>query len=155
MPKSKLKNVAKKCILIQSRNNDRKFLAADLEYNNLEYKFLTKTCGCLTITSIKINKLNLLSTFSQEAHVIIKSEKNDNGWLNASNLFTQVANKAISIFEATYSNCIGVFAFNNSTNYSAFASNALYTKNMNLYPNDKQSKLYDSWFNNEQNKQIT
>ncbi|CAG8647591.1 14551_t:CDS:2 [Cetraspora pellucida] len=37
MPKSKLKNVAKKCILTQSRNNDGKFLAADSEYNNLEY----------------------------------------------------------------------------------------------------------------------
>ncbi|CAG8612639.1 11792_t:CDS:2 [Dentiscutata heterogama] len=37
MPKSKLKNAAKKCILTQSRNNDRRFLATDLEYNNLEY----------------------------------------------------------------------------------------------------------------------
>ncbi|CAG8757606.1 8460_t:CDS:2, partial [Racocetra persica] len=37
MPKSKLKNAAKKCILTQSRNNDGRFLAADSEYNNLEY----------------------------------------------------------------------------------------------------------------------
>ncbi|CAG8505801.1 17276_t:CDS:2 [Dentiscutata heterogama] len=37
MPKSKLKNAAKKHILIQSRNNDGRFLAADPEYNNLEY----------------------------------------------------------------------------------------------------------------------
>ncbi|CAG8587066.1 33051_t:CDS:2 [Racocetra persica] len=37
MPKSKLKNAAKKHIFTQSRNNNRRFLAADPEYNNLEY----------------------------------------------------------------------------------------------------------------------
>ncbi|CAG8794745.1 10871_t:CDS:1, partial [Cetraspora pellucida] len=40
MPKSKFKNVVKKCILIQSKNNDERFLFADPEYNNLEYSNL-------------------------------------------------------------------------------------------------------------------
>ncbi|CAG8554458.1 17342_t:CDS:1, partial [Dentiscutata heterogama] len=37
MPKSKLKNVAKKRILTQNRNNDRRFLAANPEYSDPEY----------------------------------------------------------------------------------------------------------------------
>lgn len=118
-------------------------------------EFLTETRGRLTITSAEINELNLPPTFPQEARVIIKPGKNDDGWWNASDLLTQVANKAIPIFEATHPNCIGVFAFDNSTNHSAFASDALCTKNMNLYPGGKQSRLRDGWFINEQGEQIT
>ncbi|KAF0493368.1 dde family endonuclease [Gigaspora margarita] len=57
-------------------------------------KFLTEICGHFTITLTEINELNLPPTFLQ---------------------------KAIPIFEATHPNCIGVFAFDNSTNHSAFA----------------------------------
>ncbi|CAG8763483.1 6932_t:CDS:2, partial [Cetraspora pellucida] len=88
-------------------------------------EFLTETCGHLTITLIEISELNLSSTFLQKAQ-----------W-NASDLLILVNNKAISIFEATYSNCVGVFVFDNSTNHNAFASDALCVKHMNLYSSDK------------------
>ncbi|CAG8807959.1 3058_t:CDS:2 [Cetraspora pellucida] len=91
-------------------------------------EFLTETYDHLTITLKKIDKLNLLPIFLQEACVIIKPDKNDKGWWNGSNLLTQVANKAIPIFEATHLNCIGVFIFNNSTNHSAFANDMLCAK---------------------------
>ncbi|CAG8469979.1 6700_t:CDS:2 [Scutellospora calospora] len=96
-------------------------------------EFLTETRDHFTIISAEINELNLLLTFPQEA----------------------LANKAIPIFEATHPNCIGVFAFDNSTNYSTFTSDTLCTKNMNLYPNGKQLRLCDGWFINTQGEQIT
>ncbi|CAG8744627.1 13827_t:CDS:2 [Cetraspora pellucida] len=97
-------------------------------------EFLTETRGCLTITPAEINELNLSSTFPQEARVIVKPGKNDDGWWNASDMLMQVSNKAILIFEATHPNCIGIFAFDSSTNHSALASDALCAKNMNLFP---------------------
>ncbi|CAG8681634.1 17040_t:CDS:2, partial [Dentiscutata heterogama] len=77
-------------------------------------EFLTETHSQFTITSEKINELNLLSTFLQEV----------------------LANKAISIFEATHPNYVGVFVFDNSTNYDIFTSDALYAKNINFSSNN-------------------
>ncbi|CAG8539920.1 7960_t:CDS:2 [Cetraspora pellucida] len=90
-------------------------------------EFLTETHGHLTITPAEINELNLSPTFPQEAHVIVKSGKNDDGWWNAFDI----------------------------TNHSALASDTLCAKNMNLFPSSKQSRLHDSWFINEQGKQVT
>ncbi|CAG8712410.1 10780_t:CDS:2, partial [Dentiscutata heterogama] len=45
-------------------------------------EFLTETHGRLMITSEEMNELSLLSMFSQEARIIIKPEKNDDGCTN-------------------------------------------------------------------------
>ena len=66
--------------------------------------------------------------------------------LTTKHLLEQIKYKAILIFEALYSNCIAVFAFNNSSNHSAFSEDALITSRMNLGPGGKQPIIYDTFF---------
>ncbi|CAG8834817.1 20296_t:CDS:2, partial [Gigaspora margarita] len=115
-------NIVQYHIAFLEKIKDLKTLMLQFVSNNMEIAPL-KIHDCLTITPAEINELNLPLTFSQEAHIIIKSEK----------IIIAISNKAISIFEATYPICIGVFVFNNITNYSAFANDTLCAKNMNLY----------------------
>ena len=49
--------------------------------------------------------------------------------------------KAILIFKALFPNYIAVFAFDNSSNHSAYCSNALLANQMNLQPERKQNKM--------------
>jgi len=49
--------------------------------------------------------------------------------------------KVIPIFKALFPNCIAVFAFDNSSNHSAYHSNALLANQMNLQSEGKQNKM--------------
>jgi hypothetical protein len=61
-------------------------------------------------------------------------------------LVEQVELKAISIFETIFSNCVAVFAFDNSTNHAAFMSNALVASHMNINSGGKNVlKMHDTY----------
>ena len=47
--------------------------------------------------------------------------------------------------EYAFPNCEGLFAFDNASNYSAFAPDALVVSKMNLMPGGKQPLLRDGW----------
>jgi len=55
---------------------------------------------------------------------------------------------AISIFKYAFPNCEGLFAFDNASNHSAFAADALVVAKMNLMPRGKQPPLRDEWDHN-------
>ena len=48
---------------------------------------------------------------------------------------------AILIFNYAFPDCKELFAFDNASNHSAFAPDALIAANMNLSPGEKQSLL--------------
>src|SRR5437763_14413755 len=66
-------------------------------------------------------------------------------------LIEQLEYKAIPIFETLFPNCIAVFAFDNSSNHSAFAPDALVAKRMNIGPGGNAPKMRDTFWgpNNE------
>jgi hypothetical protein len=49
-------------------------------------------------------------------------------------MYSQIKNKAIPIFEKSFPGAVGVFAFDNATNHSCFANDALIATRMNLGP---------------------
>ncbi|CAJ0644514.1 14480_t:CDS:2 [Entrophospora sp. SA101] len=53
----------------------------------------------------------------------------------------QLKEKAIPIFEAMHPGCVAVFAFDNSTNHGAYASDALLVNKMNLNSGGIQPKM--------------
>ncbi len=111
-------------------------------------EFLTKACGRLKLTAEQIeNHLDI----PEEAWVYLKLKKNNKGYWTAEHLIEQVEYKTILIFEALFSNCIRIFAFDNSLNYSAFASDVLVTKRMNIGLGGNAPKMYDTFWgpNNE------
>lgn len=62
--------------------------------------------------------------------------------------------KAIPIFEAIISNCITLFAFDNSLNHAAYRTNALMASRMNLKPRDKQPKMKETVFGLDNQHQL-
>ncbi|CAB5393748.1 unnamed protein product [Rhizophagus irregularis] len=60
-----------------------------------------------------------------------------------------IVNRAILIFEKTYSSAIAVFAFDNSSSHRKYADNALNANHMNLNPSEKQAKLCNMIFNEQ------
>ena len=97
-------------------------------------EFLLKTVRRLKLT----DKQSLLySNISIEARKYLKPEKNEDGQQTAKHLLDQVLNYAIPIFEIIHSNFIAIFAFDNSTNHSAMAKNALNISKMNVNPEGK------------------
>ncbi|RIA79867.1 hypothetical protein C1645_839743 [Glomus cerebriforme] len=72
--------------------------------------------------------------------------KDREGYWMSEHLIEQVKTKAILIFETIFSNCIALFAFDNSSNHAAFRSDALVASRMNLKPGGKQPKMRDTIF---------
>ncbi len=52
----------------------------------------------------------------------------------------------IPIFEILYSDCVIIFAFDNSNNYATFSKDALIANRMNLGPSEKQPIMWDTYF---------
>ncbi|CAG8779248.1 19982_t:CDS:1, partial [Cetraspora pellucida] len=52
--------------------------------------------------------------------------------------------KAVSIFEQTQPECVGIFLFNNATSHEAFSEDTLVASKMNLGPNGLVSKMCDT-----------
>jgi hypothetical protein len=51
----------------------------------------------------------------------------------------------IPIFKYAFPNFEALFAFDNSSNHSSFAHDALLASTINLLPGGKQSKMRDGW----------
>ncbi|CAG8707718.1 8103_t:CDS:2, partial [Scutellospora calospora] len=57
--------------------------------------------------------------------------------------YKQIRDKAISIFEAKFSNTTAVFAFDNSTNYRVYTEDTLIAIRMNLKLRENQLKIFE------------
>ncbi len=68
-------------------------------------------------------------------------------------LIEQLKMKAIPIFETLFPNCIVLFAFDNSSNHTAYRSDALVASRMNLKPEGKQPKMKDTTFGSDNKHQ--
>ena len=68
----------------------------------------------------------------------------DNYW-TGEKMVEHTMRAAIPIFKHAFPNCEGLFAFDNASNHSAFAANALVAAKMNLMPGGKQPLLRDGW----------
>ncbi|KAF5186994.1 Dde family endonuclease [Thalictrum thalictroides] len=106
--------------------------------------FLTETFGRLklpvdaTVTEER--------DLTREACVIIKPGGNVDNW-KLKDLIQQMTKKAIPIFETLHPGATAVFAFDQSTAHTAYASDALLVSKMNLRPGGKQPKLCCTVFN--------
>ena len=106
-------------------------------------EFLIEIDGRLKLNE---DEILLYPEISVEARKFLKPEKNEEGWWTANHLLDQVINYAISIFETKYSNSIGIFAFDNSTNHEAMAKDALNINKMNVNPGWKQVIIKSTFF---------
>jgi len=111
-------------------------------------EFLTEACGRLKLT---VEQIKNHPDVPEEARVYLRSGKNDEGYWTTKCLIEQIEYKAIPIFEALFPNCIRVFAFDNSSNHSAFALDALVAKRINIGPGGNAPKMHDTFWdpNNE------
>jgi len=116
-------------------------------------EFLLEECGRLKLNSQQIQEN---PSILQEAHIYLQPGKNQDGYWTNEHLINQIQIKVIPIFEILFPNCIGLFAFDNSSNHAAFKSNALVANKMNLKPRRKQPKMKDTIFrsNNQHQSMI-
>ena len=75
---------------------------------------------------------------SASARQIIKPGKNKDGWWKSEDMVAQLRDLALPIFEALHPGCTGVFLFDQSTNHSAYAEDAILASRMTL--NEKIEK---------------
>ncbi|CAG8711876.1 2155_t:CDS:2, partial [Cetraspora pellucida] len=80
----------------------------------------------------------------EEAHAMMILGSHHDGYCDAKKLIIQVR-QAIDIFERTHPGCVGLFAFDNATAYTAFAENALLSSKINLFPSGSVSKMQDTY----------
>ncbi|PKB99305.1 hypothetical protein RhiirA5_300295, partial [Rhizophagus irregularis] len=76
----------------------------------------------------------------------LKPGINQEGYWIAEHLLEQIECKVIPIFEALYSDCVAVFAFDNSSNHAAFSKDALVASRMNLNLSGKQPVMRNTYF---------
>jgi len=106
-------------------------------------EFLTEVDGRL---KLKPTDIEQYPTIPAEAREYLEPGKDREGYWTAENVLEQIKTKAIPIFEILYPNCIGVFAFDNSSNHAIFAKDALISKRMNLNPGGLQPKMHDTYW---------
>ena len=113
-------------------------------------EFLTEACGRLKLTAEHIENY---PDVPEEARVYLKPGANEEGYWTATHLIEQLEYKAIPIFETLFPNCIAVFAFDNSSNHSAFAPDALVAKRMNIGPGGNAPKMRDTFWGSNNERQ--
>ena len=106
-------------------------------------EFLSEECNRLKLNTQQHQENPFIS---EEARVYLQLGKDRKGYWTSEHLIDQVKTKAIPIFEILFPNCIGLFAFDNSSNHVTFKSDALIASKMNLKPNGKQPKMRDMVF---------
>ena len=115
-------------------------------------EFLSEACGRLCLSQKDIVKY---PTIPEEARVYLIPGKNQEGYWTVQHLLEQVEYKAILIFETLFPNCVAVFAFDNSSNHSAYCSDALLANRINLQPGGKQNKMRSTvWGPNNQYQEM-
>ncbi|GBC21156.2 hypothetical protein RIR_jg24235.t1 [Rhizophagus irregularis DAOM 181602=DAOM 197198] len=106
-------------------------------------EFLTEVDGRL---KLKPENIEQYPNVPVEAREYLEPGKDREGYWTAENVIEQIKIKAIPIFEVLYPNCIGIFAFDNSSNHAIFAKDALVAKKMNLKPGGLQPKMRDTYW---------
>ncbi|CAB4474979.1 unnamed protein product [Rhizophagus irregularis] len=109
-------------------------------------EFLTEIDGRL---KLKPTDIEQYPTVPAEAREYLEPGKDREGYWTAENVLNQIKTKAIPIFEILHPNCIGVFAFDNSSNHAIFAKDALVSKRMNLNPGGLQPKMRDTYWGSD------
>lgn len=66
------------------------------------------------------------------------------------NMVEQAMKIAVPIFRYAFPGCQALFAFDNATNHTSYAENALRVDRMNLNPGGKQSHMRDGFIHNQQ-----
>jgi hypothetical protein len=66
------------------------------------------------------------------ARVIIHPGANDDGYWTNEHVAQQLRDTVIPIFNVLHPECIGLFAFDNSSNHGCYAPDALLTRNLNI-----------------------
>ncbi|CAB5383602.1 unnamed protein product [Rhizophagus irregularis] len=79
---------------------------------------------------------------------VLQSIQTDEYW-KLEHMLDQLVYQAIPIFELLHPGCIGVFCFDQSTNYNAMAADAFIASKINLSPGGAQPKMCDGWYINE------
>jgi len=97
-------------------------------------EFLSEACERLCLNQEDIVKY---PTIPKEAHVYLIPGKNQEDYWTIQHLLEQVEYKTIPIFETLFPNCVVVFAFDNSSNHSAYHSDTLLANRINLRPGEK------------------
>ncbi|CAG8828645.1 13195_t:CDS:2, partial [Gigaspora margarita] len=104
------------------------------------------------------NDDNLFFWIKDEESIIKKRPRVSNyadSYWKSEDMVKQLCEKAIPIFNALYSGCIGIFCFDQSTNYNAYALDALMCSRMTLYPKvEKKFKFKNRWFIHNYEKTI-
>ncbi|UZO29111.1 uncharacterized protein OCT59_022601 [Rhizophagus irregularis] len=106
-------------------------------------EFLSEECGRLKLNAQQHQEN---SSIPQEARTYLQPGKDREGYWTSEHLIDQVKTKAIPIFKTLFPNCIGLFAFDNSSNHAAFRHDALVASKMNLKPGGKQPKMRNTVF---------
>ena len=109
-------------------------------------EFLTEACGRLKLT---VEHIENYPDVPEEARVCLKPGANEEGYWTAAHLIDQVEYKTIPIFEALFP----VFIFDNSSNHSAFAPDALVAKRMNIGSGGNAPKMRDTFWGPNHEKQ--
>ena len=68
-------------------------------------------------------------------------ESPPSGYWRGDDMVDHTVKVAIPIYNTAFPGCQAVFLFDNASNYSIYAANALRVENMNLHPGGKQGVL--------------
>ena len=101
-------------------------------------EFLLEECDRLKLNSQQIQEN---PSIPKETRVYLQPGKDREGYWTSEHLIEQVKTKSIPIFETLFPNCIGLFAFDNSSNHAAFLPDALVANKMNLFLGGKQPTM--------------
>jgi hypothetical protein len=81
-------------------------------------EFLLEACGRLQLSE---EEKRIHPNVPVEARCYLTPGRNQEGYWTVEDLLNQIKNKAIPIFETKFPDAIAVFAFDNSTNHTAYA----------------------------------
>jgi len=115
-------------------------------------EFLLEACGQLKLSEEEATRNPNIPT---EARCYLLSGKNQEDYWTFEHLLEQIKSKVIPIFEAKFPNATAVFIFDNSTNYAAYAKDALIAIRMNLDPEEKQPIMRSTSFIDKDRQEIT
>src|SRR6266540_6479885 len=113
-------------------------------------EFLTEECSRL---KLNLQQCQENPSILEEACVYLQPGKDREGFWMSEHLIEQLKMKAIPIFETLFPNCITLFAFDNSSNHTAYRSDALVASRMNLKSGGKQPKMKDTTFGSDNKHQ--
>ena len=88
-----------------------------------------------------------------EARVTMVLGANRDGYWNGEKLLIQLR-RAIDIFERTHPGFIGIWAFDNATSHTAYASNALVASKMNKGPGGSVPKMRDTIWDGQRQSMV-